>query len=441
MSIRNDSNEINIEEKSVLEVLSLNLVIPLYQRAYIWKKAVVDSFLLDILRWKEQHSIMRDDCKQRYHLGSIILKIKNNDSYEIVDGQQRLITLAILAKLMNVCDDSNSLVGKDILGGYDAIRRAKEVCIEYAKKFGDTSILEKVVFSVICIQKNAPNEVAYAFFDNTNTLGKRLSDYDLLKTHHLRYVEEKKQRRCADSWKNITTVMLDDVELQHRLLNDCLYRVRNWGKKAVGFPINGDSSDSHLLFKHFSSSVDTSENEVFENYSSIEIENMIVGGVPFFEYVEKYRNLFMNYIKEPSVEMLKAKLYCHSSGVLYKVILAVGFVAYSRFGGKNISEMMATLAYVLSELRNEQPLQERWINGARLGAFINEIVYIVLHAPSDVSMIRILLHRSSYACKKSKTSSVVYRYWKSLEEYLKSISFSVNIGVTSLASKICDFNA
>ena len=64
------------------------LVIPKYQREYQWSKGMVETLLLDI-----------KDSKK--FLGIIILDQKE-DSYEIVDGQQRLTTcFLLLAALYN----------------------------------------------------------------------------------------------------------------------------------------------------------------------------------------------------------------------------------------------------------------------------------------------------------------------------------------------------
>lgn len=68
-----------------------HLVIPKYQREYQWTKEMVETLLLDV-----------KDSKK--FLGIIILEQRNN-SYEIVDGQQRLTTCFLtLAQLFNYYD-------------------------------------------------------------------------------------------------------------------------------------------------------------------------------------------------------------------------------------------------------------------------------------------------------------------------------------------------
>lgn len=80
-----EKSELNFQEDR------RHLVIPKYQREYQWTKEMVETLLLDI-----------KDSKK--FLGIIILEQKN-DSYEVVDGQQRLTTFfLVLAELLNYYD-------------------------------------------------------------------------------------------------------------------------------------------------------------------------------------------------------------------------------------------------------------------------------------------------------------------------------------------------
>jgi hypothetical protein len=62
------------------------LIIPPYQRPYKWTAKNVNQLISDLLTFKHQ---------QQYRLGTLVL---HND--EIVDGQQRIITLALLIRVM-----------------------------------------------------------------------------------------------------------------------------------------------------------------------------------------------------------------------------------------------------------------------------------------------------------------------------------------------------
>ena len=74
------------EVKSVGEISFNELKIPPYQRPYKWTSKNVNQLITDIITFRN---------KKQYRLGTLVL-YKN----EIVDGQQRIITLTLLIKKM-----------------------------------------------------------------------------------------------------------------------------------------------------------------------------------------------------------------------------------------------------------------------------------------------------------------------------------------------------
>ena len=81
------------ETKKLIELLSMNLTIPDYQRPYEWDKSNVYVLLEDIMNNYEESMAI--------NIGTIILYKNNDNEYEIVDGQQRIITLSLLLKVLN----------------------------------------------------------------------------------------------------------------------------------------------------------------------------------------------------------------------------------------------------------------------------------------------------------------------------------------------------
>ncbi|WP_198341526.1 DUF262 domain-containing protein [Neisseria flavescens] len=83
----------SIEKAEILkidDIFKLNLSIPNYQRPYKWTIKNVQQLIDDLLQnFREGKKI--------YRIGTIVLnKNKDKDCSEIVDGQQRLITLSLL---------------------------------------------------------------------------------------------------------------------------------------------------------------------------------------------------------------------------------------------------------------------------------------------------------------------------------------------------------
>ena len=82
-------NDYKPERKTVGDLFSQRkrLVIPRYQRTYEWREANINDFYSDFVA---THVDGLD------FLGNIVVDASNSAQYEIIDGQQRLITLSIL---------------------------------------------------------------------------------------------------------------------------------------------------------------------------------------------------------------------------------------------------------------------------------------------------------------------------------------------------------
>ena len=78
------SNEIiNAKDTTIYDFLknSKQIIIPRYQRPYSWEKKNVETLM--------------NDVRENYYIGNII-EYYINDDKEIVDGQQRLITIFLI---------------------------------------------------------------------------------------------------------------------------------------------------------------------------------------------------------------------------------------------------------------------------------------------------------------------------------------------------------
>ncbi|MBT0878603.1 DUF262 domain-containing protein [Campylobacter sp. 2018MI01] len=156
-------------------LLGKNLIIPDYQRPYVWNENHIITLLKDI-----------ESSENKTLLGSIVLyktnKVTedNKPIYEIIDGQQRLTTIKLI--LIALGKDNESFLKNakyyhqishiNIKKNYDFLK-------EYLKnKTNFYEKLEKINFIYISTN-DAKNE--FLFFDNINTKGKKLENYDLIK--------------------------------------------------------------------------------------------------------------------------------------------------------------------------------------------------------------------------------------------------------------------
>ncbi len=73
-------------------------IIPIYQRNYAWGEKEIHQLLDDII-----------SAEGNYYLGTLIVNKKDNNTYEVIDGQQRLTTLYLLGIFLNKNINENSL--------------------------------------------------------------------------------------------------------------------------------------------------------------------------------------------------------------------------------------------------------------------------------------------------------------------------------------------
>ena len=71
-------------------------------------------------------------------------------------------------------------------------------------------LINKLSFHVLMLN-NEDLDLAYTFFSNQNSKGVPLSDYDLLKAHHLRYVSsnEDQSEHLAKRWNTLSSERSD----------------------------------------------------------------------------------------------------------------------------------------------------------------------------------------------------------------------------------------
>lgn len=196
------SSEVCLKTLSMKEVFDLKLVIPDYQRIYCWEEKNITALWNNLMEMPED---------QDYHLGSIILQNMKN-GYHIIDGQQRLVTLTLCLRALGYEGNMPLLAQRfESKEACENIANAKYV-ISHRVKYDLTAnslllkkILSHLSFSVLIL--NSQNlDLAYTFFSNQNSRGVRLSDYDILKAHHLRFLisNDQQAEHLARRWNAVS---------------------------------------------------------------------------------------------------------------------------------------------------------------------------------------------------------------------------------------------
>ena len=292
---------IQFTSKKVGELLKKgNLRIPSYQRPYKWNRKHIRNLFYDL----------RDAMgKKEYQIGSVILH--ENDGYlDIVDGQQRLISISLFLHLLDDLENykgAKQLLSSTVFGelscyhaseNYNEWENLTQLVGENQAKDICNFLLENCSVSVITMPQERLSE-AFQLFDSQNNRGKSLEPHDLLKAYHLRK-QDSEDEKIVEKWEQF----VEDKDLSLKELFDKhLFRMRRWSRGETG--LTNKRYGSYLRFTEDFiddfKGVDLNQNFPYlELYRHIEnlpmsITMPIIDGSKFFEYIESAHETIKNH--------------------------------------------------------------------------------------------------------------------------------------------------
>lgn len=390
------------------DLIVSNLIISDYQRAYVWDKERVKilledldeqinktntsdkrlyKFLLGNLRLCTR--IKNNQNVDKYLLGSLILcesKDKNNKKVlEVVDGQQRLITLALILRVLFNDSDSGNFLSKSefthseskkhIKENYDFIKSWFEArpdkCNKFKEKLKDT-------IEFICILAPSLDD-AFIFFDSVNAKGMRLEAYDLIKAFHLRALEDY-SAKSKDSKSSFTAYFAKEFERLAKekdgenlkiLFNDTLTPARQWlrhNSDKVSYQMDIYNEFCAEIPQRFKSSPLIAKD-------SLGILQNFVGRVDFFEYLSHFHKL---YTQLQSVEFYQKLAKIGWSGFIYNryIYIMATLIYLDKFPNGRTDYILRLIARAVFALRCSE--ERIYIQTAR--NFAKEILPLVYYA-------------------------------------------------------------
>jgi hypothetical protein len=223
-----------------------NFVIPTYQRGYVWQKNEWEYFYNDAL-----NIVKLKKYKTKHFMGNVLLMKKNNE-YEIIDGQQRLITILLFIKAFESVYSNirvtlkkerinkifrNNLTANDTDGIFLSIMNGtfsemiattnnsssniKNAYLYFKNKINNNGrplfkkniktdysiyrMLLKLLFIEILIDSNSN---PYLIFETLNARGVDLNISDLVKNHLVEKANDK--QFVTDSWRRFTDGLNED---------------------------------------------------------------------------------------------------------------------------------------------------------------------------------------------------------------------------------------
>ena len=215
--------ELRILDEETLFDTEAHYVIPRYQRAYAWEDREIVQLIDDI-----------NDSTGDYYIGSLVVaKVKGKvETYEVVDGQQRLTTLYLLLHYLVSCGRLEGEVGKTLsfdcrpnsnytlthIQGLlldrnslaDNEDRLEQSIMNGLKvidqKFTTGDAIDVAAFierlnSVILYRIEVPEHTDLnRYFEIMNTRGEQLEQHDILKAQLMRYLNRREQEFFARVW-------------------------------------------------------------------------------------------------------------------------------------------------------------------------------------------------------------------------------------------------
>lgn len=330
------------QEQRIAEFNSLR--IPYYQRPYRWSMQNVKELLSDLKyqRIVLQHELTKiPDEDSVYPLGTIVLHEIIDGCYDIVDGQQRTITLLLLLK---AAQETERPELKSVLAKY----KLKDICLPecsetHANLLYNYRQIQQLVSrpdftenvldfllhqcQVVVVSLKVLSE-AFQFFDSQNARGLDLSPHDLLKAFHLRDFEALQnkdltavKKQVVNSWEMYSTSEL------RKIFSGYFYPILQWTKGRSGVGFNKDDIE---LFKGLSLSGKPYPyqrgaqliNQAVAGYNSSiqrdlddlqlsyphQLTGVMINGQHFFDWVAHYQPL-VSQLTNDSLEQSEHWLY------------------------------------------------------------------------------------------------------------------------------------
>lgn len=276
------------------------LVKPDYQRPYEWTPRNVRTLLEDLLHFQQEKA-------HGYRLGCIILCRNEKDELEIVDGQQRLVTLWLIRRYLRITNESNSV---DAIGNFkldDATSKTsvknawsaiKEWVESHSSVKGDlTQLLSSASLDstdsksrcveIVVIQVTSREE-AFQLFDSQNSRGKPLKVHNYLKARHLGCMSPEEQQH-ANSYGLFEGWMdAEESDEMERLLNR-LFKIGEWSHRRTRTWLTESNMDQ--FFYGFTDSDFSYQKHYVPSVDYFELGRPFKAGEEFFWMIKYFRCL------------------------------------------------------------------------------------------------------------------------------------------------------
>lgn len=200
----------NLAEKN------FNFKIPFFQREYSWDEEDVENLINDALGHSlDENDVSNLDDESSYYIGNIVVKEQKDGTLMLIDGQQRLMTLYLLAKFTGLefykigylvdDEDNENLKNIDFKNPNFKMQSLNEICKFIYRQYKQDSdkaqiqkMLKKVYFTMTTLDENMDEK---HYFEAINLNKIQLRKSDILKALFLSKADECKRENLAKIWE------------------------------------------------------------------------------------------------------------------------------------------------------------------------------------------------------------------------------------------------
>lgn len=345
--INMESSEVSFMQTDFESLMALPLNIPEYQRNYCWDKNNITNL------WKSLAT-----SSGNIHLGNIILQ-EREGKFDIIDGQQRLITLTIFAMALGFkyplpllkCSLRSSQSVRNLANAKYIVKslsqqRDKTLLDIFSKKSGST-----IRFGILVLNEATSLDLAYTFFNSQNAKGVPLTNYDLLKAHHLQYILNTDQaRHLASRWDRLfsqkqpqeTSEVKAGVDVK-TVIGKHIFRLRSWMRLK-----DTPKADYAVRDEYVAAPIVAAIPPFGERFSFYE---KIQGGSHFFAFAENFVEQYQMFKKTAVYETLTGIL-TYSTHRYYKdVIETLLFGYFVKFKTSYLAEAFFAISSIIADDR------------------------------------------------------------------------------------------
>lgn len=214
-------NKLPLQELSISHIYlgthePITYVIPIYQRNYAWEDDQISALIKDV------YDTFHKSSANPYFIGTLVTYKRDDNLYEVIDGQQRLTTIYIILKALGLGELTNKLtysarkssastiknlkkypnLGTDIDRGIENGYKYAQKALEMIDKNDMDGFKNYLLSQVKIIHYQVPKDVDLNhYFEVMNSRGEQLEKHEIVKSMLSQHLTQEDQSKFSRVWE------------------------------------------------------------------------------------------------------------------------------------------------------------------------------------------------------------------------------------------------